>query len=522
MAKGNWASVSAKYRDEEQCRNLFVKYMWPNGVECTKCGHLNSTDQLVEMSGRKMNTTFKCENCQKNFIVKTNCILTGSRLSFRSWLEAIYRIAIKAKSTPSLGLPEEINVIQDSAWKMFLRISQLAKQDVILENQIEMDEWYEGPKPQYQHKYAQGSNEKRGIIGETLPVFGMVERAITKHNKVIKPAKVVLQLLNAKGKRSVAAVNIKPIIDKFVSKSPNVVFFTDAAKIYQTSGLFDKRTHLIVPHNVNSEQKKKTKKQKEKERKEKVKLRKKGIVKSDEKYVLYKNGFCVHTNNIEGVFSQLSKYIRGTHNKVTRNYMQKYLDLFCFRWNNQHLSTEEQIYKLLSNLDKVPHKNITWLKTDEPLSRKSKQERIFITLHKTMMDYLNQIPYKQIMYRNMFLWTYQCMLEESLSEDHKSEVSEYPYEYTEYLKEYLKKLNQKIKNCKKADKWAKYMKSEYTEESKVEDIYERIENLKMRVKIGIDIEEEREEISKIRAERQRACSRRYYEKQKQKKLQQKS
>ena len=88
--------------------------MWPNGVECPKCGHNNNTDQMINMSGRKMNTTFKCEKCQKIFVVKTNCILTGSRLSFRSWLEAIYRIAIKTKSTPSLGLPEELNVIQDT------------------------------------------------------------------------------------------------------------------------------------------------------------------------------------------------------------------------------------------------------------------------------------------------------------------------------------------------------------------------------------------------------------------------
>ena len=385
---------------------------------------------------------------------------------------------------------------------MFLRISELAKQDIKLGYQIEMDGWYEGPKPEYQHNYAKGPSDRRGIVGETIPIFGMVERAIIKHNKVIKPAKVVLQVLNVKGKRSVAAINIKPIIDEYVSDSPDVVFFTDAAKIYQTKDLFNNRTHKVVPHNIDTVPKK-TKKQKAKERKEKEKLRKRGIIKSDEKYVQYKDGFLVHTNNIEGIFSQLSKYIRGTHNKVTHNYMQKYLDLFCFRWNNKHLSTEEQLYKLLSNLSKIPHQNISWLRTIEPLNRKSKKERIFITLHKTMVDYLNEIPYRQIMYRNMFLWTYQCALEESLNEEHKSEVSEYPYEYTENLKLFLKELNQKMNTCKKADKWAKHMKAEYKEASQIENIHERIEDLKMRVKIGVDIDEEQAEISEIRAERQK-------------------
>lgn len=519
MPEGSWARFDKQYKDETKCRDLFAKYMWPNGVECIKCGHKNSTNQLIEISDRKINATFKCEKCHKIFEIQTNCILTGSPVPFYDWLRAIFRIAIKTNSTSSHSMPDEIDVIQDSGWKLFLRIGELAKQNILLENQIEMDEWYEGPKPQYQHKYIQAYHDRRGIVGETIPIFGMVERGIKRHKKVIKPAKLVLQVLNVRGRRSVAALDIKPYIDKYVSNSPDVVFFTDAAKIYQTKDLLSKRIHKTVPHNVDTG-KKKTKKQKEK--REKAKLKKKRIIRPDKRYVKYEDGFCVHTNNIEGVFSQLSTYIRGTHRAITREHMQKYLDLFCFRWNNRHLTTEQRLDKFLSNLDKVPHRNIWQLTSFDPVSRKSKKQRIFEKLHEDMIDYLNQIPYKKIQGRNMFLWIYQCSLEESLSETHETDVSEYPYDFTEDFKSRLKSLKEEIKKYKKANKWLKCIKSEYNEVSKIENIHERIDDLKMRIKIGLDIEQERAEISEIRAARQRFYSKQYYERQKQKKLEENS
>ena len=142
MPEGSWARFDKQYKDENKCRDLFAKYMWPNGVECTKCGHKNGTNQLIEISDRKINATFKCEKCHKIFEIQTNCILTGSPVPFYDWLRAIFRIAIKTNSTSSHSMPDEIDVIQDSGWKLFLRIGELAKQNILLENQIEMEKSY--------------------------------------------------------------------------------------------------------------------------------------------------------------------------------------------------------------------------------------------------------------------------------------------------------------------------------------------------------------------------------------------
>jgi len=44
----------------------------------------------------------------------------------------------------------------------------------------------------------------------------------------------------------------------------------------------------------------------------------------------------VHTNTIEGFWSQLKRGIDGTHHSVSGKYLQKYVDEFAFRYNHRN------------------------------------------------------------------------------------------------------------------------------------------------------------------------------------------
>ncbi len=488
MIKGTWADVEEKYNTEEKCEHLFLTKLWPNGIECTKCKHCNQITDDIHTTNRKMFVEFKCSFCGKKIKKQTNCIFTNSPLPFRTWLKAIYRIAIKQKSTASLQMEEEVGIYQSDAWKLFLRISQLAKQDtILLKGEVEMDEWYYNGDPKYKHNYQQSIyGSDKGIVGESIPIFGMVERELTDEPSNEK-SKLVLQLLDVKGKRSVAAKDIKPFIDKFVLNSPDVVVYTDAAKIYKTAGVLGGRMHKIIPHNVTKGSK----------------------IRHDELFVQGDTYTC----NVEGAFGQLSKYLTGTHNKVSRNYIQRYIDLFCFRWNNRHLDTETKIYNLLDNLNKTFYGGIDYLKSNEEPDGKSKEERIFIKKHPQIIKYLNEVPYQWIGDRNLFLWFYQCSLEEECAENHMCEYSEHPYDYTESFQNCLNEFKRK-KQLNKLGKWAKNILSEYEEISQILDIKKRKKQLELRIKIGLNTDKEREEISRIRRDRQKKYSKTYYEKNK--------
>lgn len=49
----------------------------------------------------------------------------------------------------------------------------------------------------------------------------------------------------------------------------------------------------------------------------------------------YVNGK-IHTNTIEGFWSQLKRTIKGTHIKVSKEHLQKYVDEVNFRYQNPH------------------------------------------------------------------------------------------------------------------------------------------------------------------------------------------
>jgi hypothetical protein len=44
----------------------------------------------------------------------------------------------------------------------------------------------------------------------------------------------------------------------------------------------------------------------------------------------------VHTQTIEGFFGLLKNGIRGVYHAVSREYLQSYLDEYCWRYNHRH------------------------------------------------------------------------------------------------------------------------------------------------------------------------------------------
>ncbi len=395
---GTWADVKQKYNTEQKCEKLFLSHLWPDGIECPKCGYFNQITNKIHTGIQKQSVEFKCAKCHKKIIRQTNCVFTGSPHTFQTWLEAIYRVPIKEKSTSSQQLQEELGIYQPSAWELILRIAQLAKQqDITLNGTVEIDEWYDNSDPRYKHDYQQSIyGSDKGIIGESVPIMGGVQRAITDIDEngkkvVIQPAQYVFKQLKLRGDRSVASQHISEFRDQYIPDHENVNFLTYDAKIYTTKGLL--KHHKAVKHNVkNDETEESDNNQQNQTKQEKTP--------HCAKYVDEDGN---HTNNVEGLFSRVSKYKKGTHNLLSPKYEQMYLDMQMFRENNRHLTTEEKIHKYLSYLPMVPHVNIDDLIGDEPTGFLKKTTRFACKDHPNLMKELNDVPIEKVVYRNDFL-----------------------------------------------------------------------------------------------------------------------
>ena len=386
---GTWAAVKQKYNTEQKCEKLFLSHLWPNGIKCPKCGYSNPITNKIHTETQKTKVEFKCAKCGKKIIEKIDCIFTDSPLDFQTWLEAVYRIAIKHNSTASNQMVEEIGVEQTTAWFLFLRISQLAKQDITLNGIVEIDEWYNNSNPMYKHGYQQSMyGSDKGKIGESIPVVGLVQRAIKYKDKdgkeiIIQPAKKVAQSLpHLRGDRSISTRHISELRDQYIPDLETTYVYTDDLGIYDPETLF--KHHKSVKHNVQKENVDETGQNEEK-------------IRHDEKFV--KDG--IHTNTVESLFSTLS-YYWPTHRAITRKHVQKYLDMLNFRENNKNLTTEEKIHKYLSNLPCVPHQKIKKLIGDEPTGRISKEVRFFTKRHKTLVPNLENAPIEDVKCRNDF------------------------------------------------------------------------------------------------------------------------
>jgi transposase-like protein len=283
-----------KFSTEKKVVDYFVAIRYPNGVACNHCGSskIYSRSESIKI--------FHCNDCVNSFSPFKNTIFEKSSSDLRKWMYAIHLFINGKKGISGLQLKREIGVTYKTAWRMLQQIRLAmgnAEQQEFFNTIIEIDETYVGGKPQKKNHKDDGDSDdsqptpnKRGRGTKKTPVVGVVDR----ENKQVF-AKVALP--NAKGQRLTAKQLIE--ILKTVSKQENNnVIMTDEFRGYDTLAK-NKYVHLRIGHS-------------------------KAFSDGD-----------IHTNNAESFWAVLKRAVYGIYHHISVKYMQRYVDEFCFRWNNR-------------------------------------------------------------------------------------------------------------------------------------------------------------------------------------------
>ena len=205
-------------------------------------------------------------------------IFHKSTTSLKTWYLAMFYMQASKNGVAALELQRHIGVTYKCAWRMMHQIRALMSEEVpTMRGTVEVDETYVGGK--------RPGKRGRGAAGKTI-VVGALERQGNVAPFVVSQAN---------------AETAENLLEVTTDKDARIV--TDEYGVYH--GLKAKGyAHESVCHGASE------------------------YVRGD-----------IHTNGIEGFWSQMKRSIDGTHHHVSRKHLQKYADEYAFRFNRRKSSS---------------------------------------------------------------------------------------------------------------------------------------------------------------------------------------
>ncbi|MDP3723040.1 MAG: IS1595 family transposase [Candidatus Omnitrophota bacterium] len=259
---------------------------YPDDTACLKAIFKNRYGALRICLGCDKRTTFyrvkerkcyACQYCGYQLHSLADTIFHKSDTPLKSWFYAIYLFANSKNGVSAKELERQLGVTYKTAWRMAKQIRVLFHTPARkLSHTVEMDDTYIGG--------VQPGKRGRGAAGKSI-VLGAVQRDGRLAASVVS---------------NLSADTVRPFIEKHIQ--PGAALMTDEFTTYRRTR--KGYTHRTINH-------------------------------SSGKYVRGK----VHTNTIEGFWSQLKRSISGTYHAVSPKYLQQYVNEFAYRYSKREWPT---------------------------------------------------------------------------------------------------------------------------------------------------------------------------------------
>lgn len=288
-----------KFPDEQTCINHLEGLIWANGI----VSPFDATSKVYKCKANK----YKCKNTGKYFNVKTGTIFDDSKVPLQKWFMALYIFSSHKKGISSHQLAKDIKVTQKTSWYMLHRLRYAFEHPEFkkaLEGTVELDETWVGGKVsnKAQHKDRDAfktwkKHNKEEVKDDKQVVLGAIERdgrVIVKHVPDLKHKNVLEFVLS----------NVKT----------GTQLMTDEARSYRSFKYLGYQ-HDNVTHGIRE----------------------------------YVRGE-VHTNTIEGFWSQFKRGIIGIYHHVSKEHLQSYLNEYAYRYNTRKTPESNRFNLILSTV----------------------------------------------------------------------------------------------------------------------------------------------------------------------------
>ncbi len=276
------AQFEKLFPHEDACCAYLAGNRWPDGVKCPRCGN----DKVYELT-RKYH--WQCPNCAEDgyrFSVLVGTIFENSNKDLREWFRVIHLMLTSKKGMSALQIMRYMGFgSYKTAWLMChkVRAALGTVEFRKLVGYVEVDETYVGGKAKNKHKGPGGRGDFGGTGGTRKSVVvGAVKRKGNVIARVIEKAD---------------AFTLNRFVREVVSHKVSLISTDDHRGYRYLDNHF--------PH---------------------------GMVHHSEGEYVHGN---IHTQTIEGFWSIVKRGVIGTFHKVSRKYLQLYVNEFEFRYNNR-------------------------------------------------------------------------------------------------------------------------------------------------------------------------------------------
>jgi len=284
-----------EFPDDAAC----LEHLWrsrysPDG-EHAHCPRCDAEKVFKRYETKQQRQSWTCTACGLHVHPTAGTIFHRSSTSLRLWFHAMYLMTSTRCGISAKQLERELGVHYKTAWRMFNRIrNELMAEDEAREQpltgEVEIDETSWGGKPRRKLNLREAAQFREA----KTTVLGMVERG----------GKIKLRVIEARrGEPLSGAVR--------ANVNPNAIIFTDDWRPYRPLRP-EFAGHRVINHSAG----------------------------------VYVEGD-VHTNTIEGFFGNLKTGMRGTYKKVSRKWLQSYLDEYAWRYNERLRGERSMFHDLL-------------------------------------------------------------------------------------------------------------------------------------------------------------------------------
>lgn len=287
----NLREFHLKYQDEQSCKDKWRALREEQGIICRKCGH----NHHYWKNDREQ---WECKECGHRMTLRSGTVMESSKLPFHYWFTAMAYLANTKKSISALELQHQLGHKRyEPIWAMLQKLRAVMgyrDSKYTLNDEIELDEgFFEAPSVQ-----EKGSDH---YSGDKIRVLVAVESKHVdpedqKKNKKPRKAGFIKMKVLTSTQEGQAVKESENMLD---SQSEVT---TDGHKSY-------KKLSQIVKHHIS-------------------------ITCSQENKALDVLPW-VHT-----AISNAKRYLAGIHHFVSKEYLQGYLNEFCYKFNRRYMASQ--------------------------------------------------------------------------------------------------------------------------------------------------------------------------------------